>query len=361
MNDILQKVQELRERFEKSFALVDTAEKKQELEALRAAMNKPGFWDDQAKASKISAEASELEKEFTDWRELGKRLEDLREIVELDKNDQSVNLREDAEKEIVKLEKRLRELETALLFQDKYDKYDAVLAIHAGAGGTDAQDWAEMLLRMLMRFAEQRGWKTQIINLSAGQEAGLKSVLFEIKGRNAYGWLKSEAGVHRLVRISPFDAEKMRHTSFALVEILPLIDESDKVDIKSDDLRVDTFRAGGHGGQGVNTTDSAVRITHLPTGITVSCQNERSQIQNKQKAMSILIAKLQKYYESEQEEEKQRLRGEFTEAAWGNQARSYVLHPYKMVKDHRTGVETNEVDKVLDGDLTEFVEAYLRS
>jgi len=258
------------------------------------------------------------------------------------------------------LKSRLARLEFTTLMDDKYDANDAIMAIHAGAGGTEAQDWVEMLLRMFLRYAEVKGWKTKILDEHRGSEAGIKSVTVSLEGHYAYGYLKSEAGVHRLVRISPFDAEKMRHTSFALVEILPELGEISEVTIKPEDLRIDTFLSSGHGGQSVQTTYSAVRVTHLPTGIVVSCQNERSQTQNKETALRILRAKLHAIYLQERADEKKKLRGEFQSAEWGNQIRSYVLHPYKLVKDHRTKFEVQDAEGVLNGDLEPFIEAYLR-
>jgi len=258
------------------------------------------------------------------------------------------------------LKSRLAKLEFTTLMDDKYDANDAIMAIHAGAGGTEAQDWVEMLLRMFLRYAEVKGWKTKILDEHRGSEAGIKSVTVSLEGHYAYGYLKSEAGVHRLVRISPFDAEKMRHTSFALVEILPELGEISEVTIKPEDLRIDTFLSSGHGGQSVQTTYSAVRVTHLPTGIVVSCQNERSQTQNKETALRILRAKLHAIYLQERADEKKKLRGEFQSAEWGNQIRSYVLHPYKLVKDHRTKFEVQDAEGVLNGDLEPFIEAYLR-
>jgi len=266
----------------------------------------------------------------------------------------------DAEDALAKLEKHYLDLEFQLLFSGAYDDKNAIVSIHAGAGGTDAQDWAEMLMRMLFRYAERKGWSVKLLDESRGGEAGIKSTTFEVTGRHAYGHLKSEHGVHRLVRQSPFNSDALRQTSFALVEVVPEIDEDIDVDIKPDDLRIDTFMSGGKGGQSVNTTYSAVRIVHLPTKITVSCQNERSQAQNKEMALKILKSKLLKLKEEELQKEKQKLRGEYQSAEWGNQIRSYVLHPYHMVKDHRTGVETADTDAVLDGNLDRFVEGYLR-
>jgi len=242
--------------------------------------------------------------------------------------------------------------------QGKYDKNPAIITINAGAGGVDAQDWAQMLERMFLRLAEQQNWSLKHLSRSLGAEAGIKSSTFRIQGDYVYGYLKNEAGVHRLVRMSPFDADHARHTSFAMVEVLPELTQLDN-SIKEEDLKTDTFRASGHGGQSVNTTDSAVRITHIPTGLTAICQNERSQLQNKKQAMIYLQSKLQKYQDAEQEEEKKVLKGEYTEAAWGNQIRSYVLQPYKMVKDHRTNYESSEPDKVLDGQLMDFIEKNL--
>jgi peptide chain release factor 2 len=251
-------------------------------------------------------------------------------------------------------------LEFTLLLNDEYDQSNAIVSVHAGTGGTDAMDWAEMLARMFLRFCEQRGWRATILDESKGAEAGIKSMTFEVKGMYAYGYLKSEAGVHRLVRISPFDSEKMRHTSFALAEVVPELDDVKEVTIDPKDLRVDTFLSSGHGGQSVQTTYSAVRVVHLPTKITVSVQNERSQTQNKETAMKILRAKLNQIEIDKRAEEKSKLRGEYHEAAWGNQIRSYVLQPYRMVKDHRTKQETSQVDDVLNGQLLPFMEAYLR-
>jgi peptide chain release factor 2 len=275
--------------------------------------------------------------------------------------DGGANLQADLERDLAALQADWSRMESQLLLSEPYDERPAIVSVHAGAGGTESQDWAEMLLRMYLRWAERNRYKTEILDQTEGEEAGLKSVTVAIDGRWAYGRLKSERGVHRLVRISPFDSNKRRHTSFALVEVMPEVDEAAAVEIREEELRVDTYRASGAGGQHVNKTDSAVRITHLPTGIVVTCQNERSQAQNKERAMAVLRAKLVERAEEEREVELARLRGQHVEAGWGNQIRSYVLQPYTMVKDLRTGVETANPTAVLDGDLDAFIQGYLRS
>lgn len=309
----------------------------QELEGLRSEIKILGD---------LETEINELE-EFTSI---------IRETdAEYEKEKKEINER------LAEIEKNVDKLEFNLLFGGKYDRNDAIVAIHSGAGGVDAQDWAGMLLRMYLRFAEKNNFKIKLIDESRGEEAGIKSVMLEVSGAYAYGNLKGEAGVHRLVRLSPFNADKLRQTSFALVEVLPVIEEIKEVEIKPQDLKVDTYRASGAGGQHVNKTDSAVRVTHLPTGIVVSCQSERSQAQNRERAMRALKARLHLRYLEEQEKEKKKLRGEYQSAEWGSQIRSYVLHPYKMVKDHRTKYETSEAEKVLDGEIKDFIEAYLRN
>ena len=264
------------------------------------------------------------------------------------------------EKQAQDLQKDFEALEFKSLLGGEYDKSDVILAIRSGAGGVDAQDWAQMLLRMYLRWAEKNGFKTHIVEETRGAEAGIKSATLEISGPYAYGYLQSEAGVHRLVRLSPFNADSLRQTSFAIAEVLPIIEEIAEVHIQPQDLVIDTYRASGAGGQHVNTTDSAVRITHIPTNIVVTCQSERSQLQNKEQAMKVLKARIHQRYLEDQAIKKQKLRGEYKSADWGNQIRSYVLHPYKMVKDHRTKHETANAEKVLDGDLYEFMESYLR-
>ena len=317
-------------------------------------MAAPDFWSDQRRAAELSQQAGDLRKEIAVWEGMKKELDELSELATLDGLDEEVALK------FADVQKRFADVEFRTLFSGSYDAENAIVAIHAGSGGTEANDWTEMLLRMYLRFAEKKQFRTEILSESRGEEVGFKSVMVRVTGRFAYGYLRSEAGVHRLVRISPFDAEKMRHTTFALVEVLPELEEVKDIELDMKDLRIDTFMAGGHGGQSVNTTYSAVRVVHLPTGITVNCQNERSQAQNKETAIKILKSKLHQLAMAERQKEKSDLRGEYASAEWGNQIRSYVLHPYKLVKDHRTDFETQEAQAVLDGGLDVFMEAYLR-
>ncbi len=323
-------------------------------------MNRPDFWQNQQEAKEINQRHDQLLVELDNWQKLQQEVADNLCLAQEDQKDQAVNLREELEKSYLQLIKQLDKFELKKFLSEPYDETNAILAIHAGAGGTDAQDWTEMLERMYLRYIESKGWLTEIMDKSPGQEAGIKSVVMIIKGGYVYGHLKGEAGVHRLVRISPFDAEKMRHTSFALVEVLPELPEVGEVEIDSKDLRIDTFMSSGHGGQSVNTTYSAVRIVHLPTGIIVTCQNERSQAQNKEQALKYLRGKLWQIERQKQQQTKKELRGEFKSAEWGNQARSYVLQPYKQVKDHRTGFVSNQPAKILDGKLDDLVIAYLK-
>ena len=307
--------------------------------------------------------AEELRAEIESWRSLEQRASGLAEMAEMAAADatESASLEGDLQRDLDSLLADWQRVEQRLLLSEPFDERGAIISIHAGAGGTESQDWAEMLLRMYLRWAERRGHRTEILEATEGEEAGLKSVSVEIDGRWAYGQLRSERGVHRLVRISPFDSQKRRHTSFALVEVMPQVPEDAAIEIDEKDLRVDTYRASGAGGQHVNKTDSAVRLTHLPTGIVVAVQSERSQHQNKDRAMAVLRARLIERQMEEREAEMARLRGEHVEAGWGNQIRSYVLQPYTMVKDLRTGVETSNPTAVLDGDLDAFIDGYLRS
>jgi peptide chain release factor 2 len=320
-------------------------------------MQAPGFWDDQERAAKVSAEHSSATRRLSAYRTLESDLDDLEALEELAAEDDSIAAELDDARASV--QERLDELEEARLFSGPYDGGDAVVSVHAGTGGTDSQDWAEMLLRMEMRWAERRGFKVEMVEASEGEEAGIKSATFIARGENAYGLFSAEKGVHRLVRISPFDAQARRHTSFALVEVSPLVDEVTDVEIDDQDLQIDTYRASGAGGQHVNKTDSAVRITHRPSGIVVQCQNERSQSSNKATAMAMLRSRLLEAEEQRRREEIARERGEAQDVGWGSQIRSYVLQPYTMVKDHRTNHEMGDAQRVLDGDLDGFVRAEL--
>lgn len=301
-----------------------------------------------------------LDDQVQTWRRLEKRVTELLDMTTLAIEEGDHSLQAEIQRETEELAAELRKLETRLLLSDEYDARDAILAIHAGAGGTESQDWAEMLLRMYLRWAERHGYKAEVLDVSPGDEAGIKSATLEIRGDYAYGYLKSEHGVHRLVRLSPFDADHARHTSFVLVEVLPEAEETLDIQINPDDLKIDTFRSSGPGGQHMQKTSSAVRITHIPTGIVVTCQSQRSQHQNKEGALKVLYARLLELKLEEKEKEKARIKGERIEAGWGNQIRSYVLHPYRMVKDHRTEYETSDTNAVLDGELDDFIAAYLR-
>lgn len=325
----------------------------QEVKTLQDQSQAPDIWDDPKRAEKTM---KALKGKETLLRDLTNLVKDYEDYLQMQKDTDPAEL----EPLVAEFLERNKKLKTALFLAGPYDASDAILSIYAGAGGKDAQDFAEMLLRMLTRFCETQEWKVEVIDRSDSEDVGIKAVTLEIHGYQAYGLLKSEHGVHRLVRLSPFNAGNTRETSFARIDVVPLIEEDLSVELPAEDLRIDVFRAGGKGGQGVNTTDSAVRITHLPTGIVVTCQNQRSQLQNKSTALQILTSKLIKLKEQQQVEQIKDLKGPKQDAAWGNQIRSYVLHPYQMVKDHRTEVETSQTDKVLDGDLMPFIEGYLR-
>lgn len=356
----LDRLSGLQSRISDAWRVLDIDARKKEIEALEIEASAPDFWSDQERARKESQKLADLKDDVGGWETIKRDAENLKELIEMAEQEKDEATMAEAEKTVEDLEIRYKQLEFGMLFSGPYDTKSAVMSIHAGAGGTDAQDWAEMLLRMYMRYAEKKGWKVRLVDESRGTEAGIKSATMFVEGKNAYGHLTGEAGVHRLVRLSPFNADHLRQTSFALVEVLPEIDDSIDIDVDPQDLRIDTFMSGGKGGQSVNTTYSAVRIVHIPTNITVSCQNERSQQQNKEVAMQILKSKLLKLKEEEMAKEKKELRGEFHSAEWGNQIRNYVIHPYQLVKDTRTSIETTETEKVLDGDLDLFVEALLR-
>jgi peptide chain release factor 2 len=325
--------------------------------ALERQMGEQGFWEDQEHAARVSAEHARANRRLQTYRELENDVEDLGPLAELAEED--AELAAELEDQVTDIERRLAELEEQRLFSGRYDTGDALVTVNAGTGGTDAQDWAEMVLRMEMRWAEKRGFQAELLEASPGEEAGIKSATFLVRGENAYGLFASEKGVHRLVRLSPFDAAHRRHTSFAGVEVSPVVDEIADVEIDDDDLQIDTYRASGAGGQHVNKTDSAVRITHRPTGIVVQCQNERSQSSNKAEAMTMLRSKLLELEERRRREEIAREKGEAQDVNFGSQIRSYVLHPYTMAKDHRTDFEVGDINRVLDGGLDGFARAYL--
>ena len=320
-------------------------------------MQRPGFWDDAEEAARVSAQHAAAQRRLETFQSLESDVRDLEELAELSAGD--AELASELDSQLGAVEGRLAQLEEARLFRGRYDAGDAVVTVRSGAGGTDSQDWAEMLLRMYLRWGERRGFRLEMKEASPGEEAGLKSATFIARGENAYGLLAAERGVHRLVRISPFDAQKRRHTAFAQVDVAPLVDDDVEVQVDEEDLRVDTYRASGAGGQHVNKTDSAVRVTHVPTGIVAQSQNERSQAQNKATAMKILRARLLEEEERKKAEELAAERGEQKAAEWGSQIRSYTLHPSTRVKDHRTGHEVGDAQRVLDGDLDGFVREYL--
>jgi len=340
--------------------LFDLDLKKEQIADYEVKMSAPDFWDDNERAQKLIGEMNAIKSVVTEFEELFGQYEDLQLMAELIEEENDDSMIEDLTNGIQALVNKLENFELTLLLSNPYDKYNAILELHPGAGGTESQDWADMLLRMYRRWAEDKGFKVEVLDYLPGDEAGVKSVTLLIKGHNAYGYLKAEKGVHRLVRISPFDASGRRHTSFVSCDVVPEIDDTIEIEIRPEDLKVDTYRSSGAGGQHINKTDSAVRITHIPTGIVVACQTERSQIQNRERAMNMLRSKLYERKIKEQEAELAEIRGEQTDIAWGNQIRSYVFHPYSMVKDHRTGVETGNTQAVMDGEIDMFIDAYLR-
>lgn len=355
MNEMESGVGALQSEVEAALERLNFPSLDEEERRLREQMAAPDFWQDAEQAARISKRQADLGRRVGPWRKLQA---DIREVAELTAlND--VSLAADLHTQVTALEQQYESLKSDLKFTGAHDAHAAIISIHAGAGGTDAQDWAQMLLRMYVRFAEKHGWKVAMVDESAGEEAGIKSATFELDGDFAYGKLKGEHGVHRLVRLSPFNADHLRQTSFAKVEVLPKIDQPDELAIDEKELKIDVFRSGGHGGQSVNTTDSAVRITHVPTNIVVTIQNERSQLQNKETAMTILRSRLAQLQLEQHAERLSELKGPNEQAAWGNQIRSYVLHPYKQVKDLRTRYESSDPDAVLDGALDPFIDAYL--
>jgi peptide chain release factor 2 len=344
-----------------SSAVFDVPELESEVTRLEDQSAQPGFWDDPQSAQSVMRRIAEAREQIEAWRSLETQARDLSALLELAEAESDESVADEVARDAEQLSKTVDDMELSLALSGEYDRRDAILAIQAGAGGTDSQDWAEMLLRMYLRWFDKRGFKAQIIEHMPGEEAGIKSATVEVAGRNAFGYLRAERGVHRLVRISPYDASKARHTSFARVEVMPEVESEAEVNIDPDDLRIDVFRASGHGGQNVQKNSTAVRITHIPSGIVVSCQNERSQGRNRELALKVLESRLLEKELERQEEERARLKGEHVSAGWGNQIRSYVLHPYKMVKDHRTNFETSDAEAVLDGDLDPFIRAYQKA
>lgn len=361
LEELRPQIGELRNRLGELKTGLKIEPKKERIQDLDCQMAAPGFWDDPDKAQKVAQEANNLKSEVDTFTSLETKVDDLDTLWEMAMEEKDDTLVSEMESELEGAKHTLSELELGMLLSDEYDANNAIMNLHAGAGGTEAQDWTGMLLRMFTRYAEGKGFEVELLDVLPGEEAGTKSATLAIKGHNAYGFLKSEKGVHRLVRISPFDSNARRHTSFAAVDVMPEIDNTVEVNINMDDVRVDYYRASGAGGQHVNKTSSAVRMTHLPTGIVVQCQNERSQLQNKERCLQLLRAKLFEYEKAIQDQKISDLAGDYQAIEWGSQIRSYVFQPYTLVKDHRTGAETGNIQAVMDGDLDLFVESYLRS
>ncbi len=356
MEDLKNRLAVIKKSFDELAEHQDIGAKQGKLGDLESRSYEPGFWDDAQKAQGVMREISTLKEEIRLYTDLERRIREAEEFIALGDS----ALESDIEAHLAFTATEFEKLMMTRLFMGKFDLGDAILSIHAGTGGVDAQDWAQMLERMYLRLCDSKGWRAKILDESPAEEAGIKSVEIEIRGEKAYGYLKAEHGVHRLVRLSPFNAKNSRETSFVLVEVLPLVEGAGDVMIDEKDLKIEVFRAGGHGGQGVNTTDSAVRITHIPSGLVAQCQNERSQLQNKQNAMKILRSRLQHQYDKDQLAALEKTKGIYKQGTWGNQIRSYVLQPYTMVKDHRTEHEVSNVQKVLDGELEDFMLAWLK-
>ncbi len=357
MDTLISLLKNMKARIDGLMERLDITGKSQKAAELEQQAGAPNFWNDAEAAQKIMQEIARLKEEVNRWQSLAGRINDALELAQLD----DPNLLDELNKEVESLSTLIDRMGIQALLSGPYDRDNAIVTIHAGAGGTDAQDWAQMLERMYIRWAEENGYKIEVIERSDGEEAGIKSMMMSVKGEYAFGYLQSEQGTHRLVRLSPFDAAHRRHTAFAKVELWPDIQGQIDIEINEKDLKIDTYRAGGAGGQHVQKNDTAVRITHVPTGIVVQCQNQRSQMQNRERAMQILKARLFEMERKKQEAQLASLKGENVEAAWGNQIRSYVLHPYQMVKDHRTDHEIGNTQAVLDGRLNEFMDAYLRA
>lgn len=340
--------------------LFDLAVLRERIKELNALQMQPDFWNDNEAAQKVIREQNIYQRKVNHYDDLSSKIQDAFDFLELMEMEEDYSSYREFQELIQEIEKKANDFKLDTLLNGEYDSHNVILSIHAGAGGTEAQDWAGMLLRMYTRYAEKRGYKVETMDFQKEEEAGIKSVTLRIVGENAYGYLKSEKGVHRLVRISPFDANKRRHTSFSSVDVFPELEDDTEVEIREEELKIDTYRSSGAGGQHVNTTDSAVRITHIPTGIIVQCQNERSQIKNREQAMKLLKAKLIALAEEEKKEKIEDLQGNYSQIAWGSQIRSYVFQPYTLVKDHRTNEEVGDVGRVMDGDLDSFINAYLQ-
>ncbi|XEC95387.1 peptide chain release factor 2 [Paenibacillus tarimensis] len=358
---VKQDLREMAKKLQNLRGSLDLDLKREMIENYEEKMTAPDFWDDNEKAQSLISELNGIKSVVEQYEKLQTEHEDLQTMLELAEEEDDADMASELSESVAELQKKVEDFELQLLLNQPYDKLNAILELHPGAGGTESQDWGQMLYRMYTRWVEKRGFKYEILDYQDGDEAGIKSVTILVKGYNAYGYLKAEKGVHRLVRISPFDASGRRHTSFVSCDVMPEISDDIEIDIRSEDLKVDTYRASGAGGQHVNKTESAIRITHMPTGIVVSCQTERSQIQNRDRAMKMLRSKLYERKIEEQQRHLAEIRGEQSDIAWGSQIRSYVFHPYSMVKDHRTQVETGNVGAVMDGDLDSFIDGYLRS